>query len=130
MSAFSNLSQSDNTSSAHPAQEVALNVQPKVGSDNWALGGGGFPLNLGLVWARLMSASHRTKGSRPLTVFTTLRLLLQGQQLVCQENAVDDGLCHRMHNPVEICSSTWHARAWHKLSESLCKLKTIVTAKH
>lgn len=77
-----------------------------------------------------MSASHRTKSSRPLTVFTTLRLLLQGQQLVCQENAVDDGRCHRMHNPVEICSSTLDARAWHKLSESLCTLKMIVTVKH
>lgn len=114
MSAFTNLLQSANTSSAHAAQEVTLNVQPMVRSDKWALGGGGFPLNLGPVWARLMSASHRTKGSRPLTVLTALSLLLQGQQLVCQENAVDVGLRHRMHNPVEICSLALNACAFQR----------------
>lgn len=31
MGAFTNPLQSDDTSSAHPAQEVALNVQPKAG---------------------------------------------------------------------------------------------------
>lgn len=68
MSAFTNLLQSVNTSSAHAAQGATINVQAKVRSDKWALGGGGFPLNLGPVWARLMSASPRIKGSRPLTV--------------------------------------------------------------
>lgn len=37
MSAFTDPLQSDDTSSAHPAQEVALIVQPKVGFDKWAL---------------------------------------------------------------------------------------------